>query len=80
MDNAKYHKRVEGLPRCLSALRKDELKTRLLSKGAKIEQIENRKELYELARDNPAYKGTPSWRQSLQDMDFALNVLHTIQH
>jgi transposase len=61
MDNAKYHKRIEGLPRCLSALRKDELKTWLLLKGAKIEQIKtlNRKELYELARDNPAYKGTP---------------------
>ena len=40
MDNAKYHKRVEGLPRCLSALRKDELKTRLLSKGVKINKFE----------------------------------------
>jgi len=61
MDNAKYHKRIEGLPRCLSALRKGELKTWLLSKGAAIEQLEslNRKELYELARDNPAYKGIP---------------------
>jgi len=61
MDNAKYHKRIEGLPRCLSALRKDELKTWLLSKGATSEQLEplNKKELYELARDNPTYKGTP---------------------
>ena len=61
MDNATYHKRIEGLPRCLSSLRKEELRSWLLLQGADIEQLQNltRKELYELARDNPIYKGTP---------------------
>src|SRR4051812_25647094 len=61
MDNAAYHKRIEGLPRCLSSLRKEELINWLLFQGANNEELQklNRKELYELARDNPSYKGTP---------------------
>src|SRR3954452_12267471 len=61
MDNATYHKRIDGLPRCLSKLRKEELKNWLLLQGANIEYLQKLtcKELYEQARDNPIYKGTP---------------------
>lgn len=77
MDNARYHKRIDGLPRCLSSLRKDELKEWLLSKGAKPEQLNNlkRKQLYELARDKPEYKGTPVVEKIAAEYGFEINWL-----
>src|SRR5262249_23700217 len=72
MDNARYHKRIDGLPRCLSSLRKEELKTWLVSKGAMPEDLEKltRKQLYELARDNPNYKGTPVVERIAEEYGF----------
>jgi len=77
MDNAKYHKRIDGLPRCLSSLRKEELKTWLLSKGAEPEQLEKlgRRELYELARDDLRYKGIPVVERIAGEYGFLINWL-----
>ena len=77
MDNAKYHKRVDGLSRCLSSLRKGELKNWLLLKGAEPEQLEKmtRKQLYELARDKPEYKGVPYVETIAANYGFQINWL-----
>jgi DDE superfamily endonuclease len=62
LDNASYHKKIDGLKRPLSKLKKAELQNWLKSVGAKEEDIVGRKrnELYALARDDPKYKGIPT--------------------
>src|SRR4051812_4413561 len=77
MDNAKYHKRIEGLSHGLSTLRKEQLKTWLLSKGATVEQLKTLtwKELYELARDNLLYKGIPVVETIAKEYGFRIGWL-----
>src|SRR5262249_48248006 len=63
MDNAAYHKKIEGMPATLSAMKKSQLQDWLRQNGATEEllaEYKTKKQLYELARGDPRFKGIPN--------------------